>query len=402
MILRVLILLVGATIFIAGQDGGRVRATSNGAGNCLSGDQDMADFINAHGGPDALGTGNTNIIFSSPTFAPGCVYTVSVCSGGDTPTTLAPYNGFILAGHDMDTNAHVGHFADPTANNVGVVTAKLLSCGYGDSTVTHSLPTPQSQQHFKWTAPTNPSVAAVHFQLLTVRASPSNWYKLEVMVDGADTGATCPVALATNPCPGFDGVAPTNTTTTGHQIHDMGDMQGMSGIMQGMQGMQMNTVFQSGAWSGVGIVFPGWVINSTFTYVITIIAIFLIAFFAQWLLVVVRHVDGYFVLKNSTAAISIAKFGGVELIGVNSVNITPSLSTPAALPVSAPPFSNTQQLSRTSLQFVQTFLSFFLMVVFMILDMGLCLALLCGHGVGFFLFAPRSKPMDPDDVQSCH
>ena len=108
--------------------------------------------------------------------------------------------------------------------------------------------------------------------------------------------------------------------------------------MSPMQGMQMNSVFQSGAWSGVGIVFPGWVINSAFIYAATIIGIFLIAFLTQWLSAVMPHVDTYFIHKNSAAAIQLAKAaaGEEKFATTTASSAEPELTTIITMPTSTP------------------------------------------------------------------
>jgi hypothetical protein len=70
------------------------------------------------------------------------------------------------------TDNPVGQFSDPSTSNSG---AKLMTCGYLGSAVTHTLATSKGPMHFKWRAPVD-SAADTHFYLTTVRSDMSDWY----------------------------------------------------------------------------------------------------------------------------------------------------------------------------------------------------------------------------------
>jgi len=368
-----------------------VIGTSNGAGSCLATQDDMDFFKEHHGDARYPGvTGDTSIQFSAEKFVPGCTYTITTCGPA--------YNGFLLAARDMMTNVPKGAFTDPSTGAYNGV-AKLQTCNsVAGAAVTHVMPTQRtSPMHFTWKAPLA-GAADMHFYLTTVRLTQDDWYHIEKMFEMDTTSSTCPTVPATNPCPA-DGAS--NTAATHDHSMSVMNMDMNMGTMQ----MQMVMKFSTG-WSGINMVFPNWVINTKTGYVGACIVVLLLAILMEWGTTMSGRVDRYFMaenakkLKNEAAAV-VATFAPTTNVTVEMVNVAPEKpigATPAAVNAmsssSVVPaviesplrFTNCQHMCRTLLKCALQFLSLFLMIVFMILDVGLCCCLMAGYALGFYSF----------------
>jgi len=351
-----------------------VEATSNGAGACLQTDDDVTNFKNAHGEALYPGiTGDTSIQFSASKFVAGCMYTISICGPS--------YNGFLLASRDMMTDKPVGQFSDPSTTNSG---AQLMTCGYLGSAVTHTLATAKAPMHFKWRAPID-SAADTHFYLTTVRSNMADWYRISEMFEIDETTTICPSVPDTNTCPAEGASA--GTATDHDHMMDMGTMQ-----------MQMTMKFST-AWSGLNIVFPNWVLNTKTAYVGTVVVIFLMCVFYEWATTMSGRLDRYFQAKNTTPRKTIQPLAAV--IANNGAASSPSSATTVVEEVPLVPtvggYNDRQHALRTIIKVTLQFLSLFLMIVFMILDVGLCCAMMAGYAVGFYVFG-----RDRTAATDCH
>jgi len=198
---------------------------------------------------------------------------------------------------------------------------------------------------------------------------------------------------------------------------DMSGSSGSNGMDMGGGGggnantMTMDPMFQNNRWSGINIVFPTWVLNSTGAYAGTWFAVFFIAISYEALGKLERGVCGYFNMRNCalharqtpvTEMATVATAPATVLSYIDGAGIAPTQPEPAAtmtpLPVSSSswsaipvlPFTRFQQGCRSVVHALRCFVSFFLMVVFMILDTGLCISILSGYACGFFLCAPNT------------
>jgi hypothetical protein len=397
----------------------RASANPDGAGACFEDPQDIDMFSFHHGGPDKS-KGSFEVKVSSPTYLPGCTYTVSLCCGS--------HKGFLIYAR-TDTVSRVGKFTLAGAMS----TAKYQHCGGSlEATLTHTDSKAKPAMHFTWTAP-DVSIGTINILGTIVVGPKTNWYESSVPMSlNTQPNATCPPLPLANVCPQSED-------------HDMDGMDMSDSTVMGGHGMGGSMTFNTN-WQGVSIVFKEWTITSQSGYVCTLLFVAALALMFEVLQIFQVRMDQRFKVQNFQQALgkvfpvstnSSGSGSNVELSSPKPISTSTVITIsetksdnglqPAQpccvevdddgnimrglgasldkdlhrsshsklafpertiqVPMEDLPFTTKQHALRTLLHMFRTFVSLFIMMVFMTMEVGLVLAVIGGGGLGYFLFA---------------
>jgi len=387
----------------------RVSAHPDGGGACFEDEADMATFVANHGTADiAEGIYSLGVAKS---YTPTCPVKINVCGGSST------YKGVLI-------------YAQSSAGRVGTFSSlpsgmKLMTCPSGsDRTVTHASNLPKQSTTVTWNAP-QPGAGEITVYALVVKDHSSGWIRLSQKMTEGHYHGECP---ANEPVCSAEG-ATVEEEEMDHSAHGGGH----------------SSVFNLD-WQDLTVVFKDWKLNNRAGYVGTLIIMVLLGVFLEFLQVLQKHMDARFVNEccekamcsyqqapksvSSSTSSSSGSGGSLALPSHLPYGVTSAKSTDddeelgnccdvqvdesgkivpreeGVPPVECLPnqFSWRQQLIRSALHMARFFLSFFLMMVFMILEVGLVCAIVGGVGLGFFLFSRQYHVNDPFVAKSasCH
>jgi len=371
--------LVFASLF------GLASAYPDGAGACfVDATADTAMFLMHHAGP-MYSTGNFSVIASSPSYTPGCTYTVSIC--------YPFYEGFLLYAKTPTQAARVGSMMLSQCAPDVQLHAKYQACpGTQYGTITHNGMTTKPPMHFYWQAPaTAMGVVEIHAKIVVGPAK--NWYTdFLSLPQNPNVNATCKPPPVSNVCPPFTNIPNMSPSS--------------------LHGGVLNT-----QWSGLTILFPFWTISAPMGYVLSIMCVFAVAMLFELLMTMQRRLeqsalrsvmqDELTKRERAAAALNNALDSptGAEAATLSTEASSHAVaSETAALSDTVPLLSGssdpdllevlrTRPLSksdglRAMVHVLRVCLSLCLMVVIMSMDVGLLVASIVGGGAGYLLF-PR-------------
>jgi hypothetical protein len=388
-----------------------IWAYPDGSGSCFEQAADLQLFAQHHGGPEYSSTNQQQfrILVSATHYLPGCRYRISLC--------CAAHKGFMLYARAPGAS-RVGTFE---LDSTLATTTKFKNCGSSlASTLTHTNNAVKSAMHFVWIAPgSNYPSPSITLASTIVVGPASNWFDSSIELPlNTNLSAACPSVPAANVCPPpFDG-----SGTDAHDHSGMSD-DAAAGGHHGAHGS--SAVFNSN-WQGLVIVFQGWVLSDTRAYVSSLIGVAVIALVFELLHIFQQTLDARFQHTNvqqqqqqqqqqhqqqqgereccspapADADADVAAAAAVVTVvsdektsrGTRLRSFSSSSSYAFANNNRGLPFTCQQQNIRAALHITRVFVSFFLMMVFMTLDIGLVIAMLFGGWVGFLLFT-RDKPV---------
>ncbi|GAB6021886.1 hypothetical protein CHUAL_006052 [Chamberlinius hualienensis] len=164
------------------------------------------------------------------------------------------------------------------------------------------------------------------------------------------------------------------TEAESHVGHDMDDMGNST-----MMAMYFHTGFKE------TILFQGWATTSVGGMVGSCIGVFFIAILYEAL----KYYREY-LFKQTFASVSYSSVGG------GPTNDAAKLHRSVSKRIMSP-----GHFAQTGLHVLQVTISYFLMLVFMTYNVWLCISVVIGAGVGFFLFGWK-KTIVVDITEHCH
>ncbi|XP_022219127.1 high affinity copper uptake protein 1 isoform X2 [Drosophila obscura] len=193
---------------------------------------------------------------------------------------------------------------------------------------------------------------------------------------------------------GMDSISPTTTTSTDPTSHDMHaghhHSGGGGGTGTGMEHM-MSMAFHFGY--NETILFSWWHIDTVAGLIGSMIAIFLLALLYEGL----KYYREYLFWKTY----NLLEYRPVKGPQHNpEAPHLPSAAAAAPSPVQ-PSMLSVNHLYQTLLHILQVTLSFLLMLIFMTYNVWLCLMVVLGAAVGYFLFCWK-KSVIVDVTEHCH
>lgn len=132
-------------------------------------------------------------------------------------------------------------------------------------------------------------------------------------------------------------------------------------------------------WQDVYLIFEDWQLNNKQVYIFSLIGIFALACVYEILHVIQKQVDEK--LENQLLESPFVTSNSIEDPKPSSSSSSHTIEY----------FKWSHQAIRSTLHLVKVFLGYFLMLVFMTMEVGLCLSVLAGLGSGFFLFARKTN-----------
>jgi len=300
---------------------------------------------------------------------------------------------------------------------------KLMTCPSGaDKTVTHASNTVKQSTTVTWTAPAV-GTGAITVHALVMKDVESGWIRLSQKLSEAHYHGECPT---NEPVCSAEG-SKVDEEDVDHSAHAMGGHSSVFNL----------------DWQGMAVVFKDWKLTNKAGYVGTLIIILLLSVLLEFLQVLQKHMDAKFVAECCDKAM--CSYQHPPKSSSSSSSSGSAMTLPSRLPLGVtsttplddddeelgnccdtqvdesgkavpreegvPPmecmpnqFSWRQQLIRSGLHMARFFLSFFLMMVFMVLEVGLVCAIVGGVGLGFFLFSRQYAVNDPFVAKSasCH
>ncbi|XP_030748858.1 high affinity copper uptake protein 1-like isoform X2 [Sitophilus oryzae] len=178
-----------------------------------------------------------------------------------------------------------------------------------------------------------------------------------------------------------------------HSNHDRGSHGGesMSNMhMSHMDGMNMWFQFSTNAT----VLFQSWHFTTVGGLIGSMIGIFIMAALYEGL----KYYREYLFWKTYNAL----QYRSVSLPDKGAVSDEPQIVQPGILPISKRPSMLSKiHFFQTFLHIVQMILSYFLMLIFMTYNVWLCIAIVLGAGIGYFLFGWK-KSVIVDVTEHCH
>lgn len=179
-----------------------------------------------------------------------------------------------------------------------------------------------------------------------------------------------------------------------HLLHNGVDNMSMGGdgggtVAAGSSSMDMT--FNTN-WQSMTLLFPTWQVNNGSDYALTVLCIFVIAMSFELLGSCHRMFNLRFTCSNH----AMIHTHSIRAQG-KSLDDESVLNQPSSIPLHDTPYTWPQQIFCGILHVFKAFVSFVLMVVFMTLDVGLCMSLLLGLFSGFVFFHP-SNSVESDGI----